>query len=250
MRNEWLGVTVATAVLALNGCDGKKGDECTTMLAAANTDVAALKAAVAAKPAGSAKELPAALRAIADAADKLAADVSKKGPTTAELQKVSGEYQAVATAISKPARDYADTLDHLAPVVAKARPDLAEPGLKSLTAAHDAVKQRCAEHPVFECKAITGLTESLKANLENPEALRKLDGDLGKVKVKDTALVPLIAKLRGAITGVAQTVRDVTNAAVEVKASEDKIKALSGALDAALAKEAPVTASLQAFCGK
>jgi hypothetical protein len=183
MRNEWLGVTVATAVLALNACDGKKGDECATMLAAANTDVAALKASVAAKPAGSAKELPAALRAIADAADKLGLDVSKKGPTTPELQKASGEYQAVATAISKPARDYADALDHLAPAAAKARPDLAEPGLKSLTAAHDAVKQRCAEHPVFECKAITGLTESLTANLENPEVLRKLDGDLGKVKV-------------------------------------------------------------------
>ena len=70
MRKEWIGVTVATAVLALNGCDGKKGDERTTMLAAANTDVAALKAAAASRPAVGAKELPAALRAIADAADR------------------------------------------------------------------------------------------------------------------------------------------------------------------------------------
>ena len=155
MRNQWLGVTAAIAVLALTGCDGKKGEECTAMLAAATKDVAALKAAAAAKPAGGAKELPAALRAIADAADKLALGVTKKGPTTAELQKVSGDYQAVATAVSAPARDYADTVDRLAAVAPKTRPDLAEPGLKALTAAQDTVKQRCANHPVFECKAIT-----------------------------------------------------------------------------------------------
>ena len=250
MGKKLLGVTVATAVLALSGCDGKKGDECIAMLAATNVDVPALKAAAAAKPASGAKELPAALRAIAGAADKLALDVSKKGPTTAEIQKASSEYQALATAVATSARDYADTLDHLAPVAAKARPELAEPGLKSLTAAHDAVKQRCANHPVFECKAITSLTESLTTNLEKPEALRKLDLDLGKVKVKDATLVPLIATLRGSISSVAQTLRDVTNASVEVNATEEKIKTVSGALDAALAKEAPVTASLNAFCGK
>jgi hypothetical protein len=250
MRNELLGVTVATAALALLGCDGKKGEECAVMLAAANTDVAALKAAVAAKPAAGAKELPAALRAIADAADKLAVDVSKKGPATAELQKASGEYQAVATAISTPARDYADSVDHLAAATAKTRPDLAEPGLKALTAAHDTVKQRCASSPVFECKAITALTESLSANKDKPEALRKLDVDLGKVKVKDKALVALIATLRSSITSVAQTLRDITDAGVDVKATEEKIKAVSGALDAALAKEAPVTERLNAFCSK
>ena len=80
------------------------------------------------------------------------------------------------------------------------------------------MKQRCANHPVFECKAITGLTESVTANLDKPEVLRRLDADLGKVKVKDTTLVPLIATLRGSITGVAKTLRDITDAAVEVKA--------------------------------
>ena len=249
MRTAWLLAAMAAATLALGGCDGKKTDECAALTAAANKDVAALKAAAAVKPAGGAKDQAAAARATADAADKLAADLSKKGPTVAELQKASGDYQAAAKAISAAARDYADALDHVAAMDVKLRPDAADADVKSVVADRDKVKQRCAEHPAPECRSIASLTANVATIAKKPEQVEKLEADLGAVQVKDKALVPLVATLRGSVTGLAKTLRDAADAAIEMKSMEAKAKAASGALDAALAKEAPVTASLVTFCG-
>lgn len=247
MQRRRLAVTLAITIFSLSAC-GKKAEECVVMLDVANKDIAALKTAAAAKPAGGPKDLAAAVRATADAADKLVIDLGKKGPTTAELQKASGDYQAVAKAVSVAARAYGDSLDDLLAVQPKARADRADPDRKSLTTAHDAVKQRCAEHPGFECKAITAVMVKVSTITDKPTDLGKLDAELGKVKMKDPALAALIDKLRGSITGLARTLTDVAAAASEMKDVEAKVAAASAAVDAALAKEAPITASLTAFC--
>ena len=249
MRTAWTFVTMAAVTLALGACDGKKTDECAALLGAANKDVAALKAAAAVKPATGAKDLATATRAAADAADKLAADLSKKGPTVAELQKASGDYQAVARSIAAAARDYADALDRVAAMDAKLRPDAADADVKTVIADRDKVKQRCADHAAPECRSIAALTANVATIAKKPEQVDKLEADLGEVKVKDKALVPLVATLRGSITGLAKTLRDAADAAIEKKSMEAKAKTASDALDAALAKEPPLTASVTAFCG-
>ncbi len=249
MQKAWLGVTFAAMVLSLGGC-GKKADECTAMINVANKDTEAIKAAAATKPDAGAKDLAAATRATADAADKLAADLAKQVPTTEELQKMSGEYQAMAKAVAKAARDYAEVLDHLALLEPKVRADVADPALKSMMAAQEKVKQSCAEHPAPECKTIADMTASVMTMAEKPEQLDKLEADLGKIGVKDTTLLPQIFTLRGAINTLAKTLRDAAEAAAEIKAAETKLKAASMALDAALTKEAPITASINAFCSK
>lgn len=249
MRTAWPLATIAAATLALCACDGKKTDECAALLAAANKDVAALKAAAAVKPSTGAKDLAAATRTTADAADKLAADLSKKGPTVAELQKASGDYQAVAKAIATAAREYADALDRVAAMDAKLRPDAADAEVKALITDRDKMKQRCTDHPSPECRSLVALTSNVATIAKKPEQVDKLEADLGEVKVKDKALVPLVATLRGSITGLAKTLRDAADAAIEKKSMESKAKTASDALDAAMAKETPVTASTTAFCG-
>src|SRR5579883_962268 len=126
-------------VLVLPGC-GKKDEECKTISDLATKDALAIKTAAANKPAAY-KDGAAAARAIADAADKLASDLSKKGPTTAELQKASGDYQALGKEISTAARDWADQLDKLASMDAKTKPEAADPDRKTLAADQDKVKK-------------------------------------------------------------------------------------------------------------
>jgi hypothetical protein len=249
MRTAWTFVTMAAVTLALGACDGKKADECAALTTAANKDVAALKAAAAAKPASGAKDQAAAARATADAADKLVIDLAKKGPTVAELQKASGDYQAVGKSISTAARDYADALDHVAAMDAKMRPDAADADIKALTVDREKVKQRCADHAAPECRQIMALTANVATMPKRAEPFEKLESGLAEVKLNDKALMPLVATLRGSITGVAKTLRDAGDAAIELKSMDAKAKTASGALDAALAKEPPVTAGLATFCG-
>jgi hypothetical protein len=244
MRTNWLGV--ALVALVIGGC-GKKDEECALIATTAKTDVAAIKTAAANKPTG-AKDLAAAARATADASDKLASDMSKKGPSTAELQKASGDYQAVAKAISGAARDYADVLDKIAAMEAKMRPEAADPDRKTLAADQDKVKKRCAEHPAKECKALSALMPS--ATTMTVDQATKLDGDIGAVTVKDAALVPLVTTLRASVASLAHTLTDQVDTVAELKAMQAKAKTASDALDAAIAKEATVTTSLEGFCGK
>jgi hypothetical protein len=247
MHTRWLAAPIATAVLSLCAC-GNKAEECGVLLGVANKDVAALKTAAATKPAGGPKELAAAARATADAADKLVTDLGKKGPTTTELQKASKDYQAVATAISTAERAYADDLDDLVAVQAKARKDRTEPDVKAMTAAHDAVKKKCGDHPSFDCKAVAGLMADVTKLLDKPTDLGKLEAELGKLKIKDKDLQALVDKLKSSVSFLTHTLVDIAAAESEQKDVEAKIVTASAAVDAALAKEAPVTASITAFC--
>lgn len=242
MRTTWLGV--AATVLVLVGC-GKKDEECKTISDVATKDVAAIKVAAANKPAGS-KDLAVAVRATADAADKLAADLSKKGPSTVELQKASGDYQAVAKEMSAATREWADLLDKLAAMEAKTRPEYADPDRKTLAADQDKIKKRCAEHPSPQCKALAPFLESAAAM--KPEQLEKLEGDLGAIMVKDKDLAPLALTLRGSFAALAKTMRDAVDTTIEMKPVQAKAKAASDAFDAALAKEAALASSLKTFC--
>jgi hypothetical protein len=67
--------------------------------------------------------------------------------------------------------------------------------------------------------------------------------------VKDAALTPLVTTLRGSFSSLAKTLHDAVDTAVEMKPIQDKAKASSAAVDAAIAKEAAVTTSLKGFCG-
>ncbi len=248
----WIGVTMAVVVFSLGGCGGKKDDECKAMIPVATKDIEALKAsaaAAAAKSGAGAKELSAAVVLVAESAEKLAGDISKKGPTTAELQKASSDYQAMAKAIAAAALDDADSLDRIAALEPKVRPDIADADRKTVTASQEKVKQRCTEHPAPECKAIASLSSTLTPT-SIPEQLDKVEADLGKIRGRDVALGPLVTTLRGALTGLARTLRDATDAAVELKAAQAKRITTKAAVDAALAKEAGITASLAAFCSK
>jgi hypothetical protein len=240
MRTTWLAV-----VLLLLGCDGKKSDECKVIGDTATADVGAIKTAAANKPTTS-KDQAATARAIADAADKLAVEMGKKGPTTAELQKTSGDYQAIAKEISAAARDWADTFDKIAAMELKMKPEAADGDRKILDADQAKVKKRCAEKPAPECKALQPFLAS--AATMKADQLDKLEGDLGAITVKDTTLGQLVTSLRGSFAGLAKTLHDAIDTGVELKAVQAKAKTQGDAVDAAIAKEAPVTAALKAFC--
>jgi hypothetical protein len=247
MHTRRLAAPIAIAVLSLCAC-GNKADECTMMLGVANKDVAALKTAAATKPTGGPKDQAAAARAVADAADKLVTDLGKKGPTTTELQKASSDYQAVAKAISAAEREYADDLDDLVAAQAKAKKDRTDPDVKALTAANDAVKKKCGDHPNFDCKSIAALMANVTTILDKPTDLGKVEAELGKLKIKDKDLQALVDKLKSSVNFLAHTLADIAAAESEQKDIEAKIATASAAVDAALAKEAPVTASITAFC--
>jgi hypothetical protein len=237
-------VTIAVLVVGV-GCDGKKAEECKAITDAANADLTALKAAAANKP-STTKERADAARATADAADKLVVNLGKKGPTTAELQKASGDYQAAGKAMAIAARDLADTLDGLAKMEAKIKPEAADPDRKILTADQDKLKKRCTDKPAPECKKLTPLL--VTAATVKAEQLEKMDGDLSAIVVKDAALGSLVTTLRGSVASLAKTLRDQVDTAVEMKALD--VKGKTDALDAAIAKEAPISASLKTFCAK
>lgn len=236
---------IVAALLLVVGCDGKKAEECKAITDAANADLTALKAAAANRP-STTKERADAARATADAADKLVVNLGKKGPTTAELQKASGDYQAAGKVIANLARDLGDTLDGLAKMEAKIKPEAADPDRKILTADLEKVKKRCADKPAPECKKLTPLLASAAAMKQ--EQLEKMDGDLSAIVVKDTALAALVTTLRGSVASLAHTLRDQVDTVAEMKSLD--VKAKTDALDAAMAKEAPISASLKAFCGK
>jgi hypothetical protein len=247
MQTQWIGVAIATAVLSLNGC-GKKDEDCAAFLPAVTKEVATLKAAAAVAPAGGAKEKSAASVAVADAAEKFALDIAKKTPSTEELQKASGEYQALAKVIAAAARADADALDLIAALEAKTRPDAADGDVKQLNTDQDKLKKQCADHPATECKAIATAIAGTAAATKNPDQLEKIESTLAGIKVKDATLVAMVSSVRGSITGLAKTLHDAADAVIEMKSLATKRQGTKTDLDAALAKEAPITAGLTKFC--
>lgn len=107
-------VTLAAFVAALGlvagagGCGQNKVSECNALIEVINKGVQSIeKGTKAGTDQGGSSEL----KAMADAMDKVAADAAQVKLTTPELQKFSGEYQAMAKDVAKAARDLATAAD-------------------------------------------------------------------------------------------------------------------------------------------
>ncbi|WP_437680405.1 hypothetical protein [Sorangium sp. So ce131] len=104
--------TLAAALVALGlgagGCGQNKIAECNALIEVINKGVQSIdKGSKAGADQGGSSEL----KAMADAMDKVAADAAQVKLTTPELQKFSGEYQAMAKDVAKAARDLAAAAD-------------------------------------------------------------------------------------------------------------------------------------------
>ena len=99
-----LGALLAFASSAVAGCGQKKISECNGLIQVINTGVQSLEK----RPAFSGDASGVAdLKSLADAMDKVAADAAKVELTVLELKKASSDYQSMATAVAKSARDMA-----------------------------------------------------------------------------------------------------------------------------------------------
>lgn len=85
-----------------------KISECNALIAVTNTGIYNIEKGT---KAGADQGVANALRQTADAMDKVAADAAQLKLTIAELQKFSGEYQAMAKDVAKAARDLAAAAD-------------------------------------------------------------------------------------------------------------------------------------------
>ncbi|EYF02019.1 hypothetical protein [Chondromyces apiculatus] len=96
---------IGAGLLALGtGCGKSKISECNALIEVINKGVQSLEKGqkAGADPTGAAD-----LKAMAEAMDKVAADAALVELTLPELQKFSGEYQAMAKEVSRAARDMA-----------------------------------------------------------------------------------------------------------------------------------------------
>ncbi|AUX41359.1 hypothetical protein SOCE26_027700 [Sorangium cellulosum] len=104
--------TLAAALVALGlgagGCGQNKIAECNALIEVINKGVQSIdKGSKAGADQGGSNDL----KVMADAMDKVAADAAQVKLTTPELQKFSGEYQAMAKDVAKAARDLAAAAD-------------------------------------------------------------------------------------------------------------------------------------------
>ncbi|WP_437602218.1 hypothetical protein [Sorangium sp. So ce590] len=107
-------VTLAALVAALGlvagagGCGQNKVSECNALIEVINKGVQSIeKGTKTGADQGGSSEL----KTMAEAMDKVAADAAQVKLTTPELQKFSGEYQAMAKEVAKAARDLATAAD-------------------------------------------------------------------------------------------------------------------------------------------
>jgi hypothetical protein len=98
------GLAIVAALIGGAGCGQKKAVECQGLVQVINGGVQSLEKQD--KFEGDASGI-AALKAMADVLDKLAADASKVQLTAPELQGYAGEYQAMAREVSRSAREMA-----------------------------------------------------------------------------------------------------------------------------------------------
>lgn len=226
----------------------KKAPECSAFIDVINRDGEALKRASVPSAKGSSKEMAMTMRATADAADKLAADVAKLSLTEPELQKISTAYQSMAKDAAGAARDLAGVLDKIVAVEATARTDAADPALRSLMDASDKATKYCATHASAECTKLTASVKDASVTADDPTKLDAFAATLATIVTKDAQLEAIIATLGKSVKGAAVVMRSARETGAKMNGLRGEMQAAKVKLDAAIGRETELTTSINAFC--
>ena len=238
----WIGASIGVSACS------KKGPECAAFIDVINRDGEALKRASVPSAKGSSREMAVTMRATADAADKLAADVSKLTLTLPELQKISPEYQAMAKDAGGAARDLAGVLDEIAAADAAARANASDPAVRSLMDASDKAAKYCAAHAAPECTKVTGALKDVAGTADDPAKLDAFAATLASITTKNAQLAAIVVTLGKSVKDASVVMRSARATAAKMKGLRTEMQAAKTRLDAAIGREAELTTRINAMC--
>jgi hypothetical protein len=225
------------------GC-GAKQRECSTLLELIDDDDQALEALE--SNGKDSQKLAAATRGLAAVEAKLASDLGAHRFEVADVKKVAADYQAFASETARAADEVARTIERATELLEKvddARPDSAT---KRWTAAVQKVAAACQARPSPACErssaAIRAVPEKVDDMALYAHALDKLAGELRKVPTTD-------AGLRAALDGAERQSVELAKVFADIAELQQKAKRSRAAMDAAVAKERPLSDRVNALCG-
>jgi hypothetical protein len=238
-----LVLALACASLGMGGC-GAKSRECTTLVELIDDDDQALEALeVNGKDS---RKLAAATRGLAAVEAKLASDLGGTRFEVAEVKKVAADYQAFATETAHAADEVARTIERATELLEKvddARPDSAT---KRWASAVQKVAAACEARPSPVCERSSAAVRAVPEKVDDmalyAHALDKLAGDLRKLPTTDAAL-------RAALDGAERQSVELAKVFADIAELQQKAKRSRAAMDAAVAKERPLSDRVNTLCG-
>ena len=242
-----LAALASLASLSVAGC-GTKGAECSAFIGVINRDGEALRKASIPRPKASPKDTATTMRATADAADTLAADVAKVSLTAPELKQISTDYQSMAKDAAGAARELAGVLDKIVIVESAARAGASDPAIAAMMSTSETAAKYCAAHASPACTKLQTAMSSLSALAVDPAKLDAFSGELGAIVTKEAELQVIVESFAKTVNGAAAAMRSSAAAGDEVKRLTTDMQAAKTKLDSAIARESHLTKSINGFC--
>lgn len=236
-----------SVTVSVTGC-GAKGAECSSFIGVINRDGEALRKASIPRPKASPMDMATTMRATADAADTLAADVAKVSLTTPELKQISTDYQSMAKDAAGAARELGSVLDKIVVVENAARASASDPAIAAMMNTSDTVAKYCAAHASPACKSLKTAMSNLAALAVDPSKLDAFSNELGAIVTKEAELQAIVDSFAKTVKGAAAAMRSSAAAGDEIKRLTIDMQAAKTKLDAAIARESHLTKSINGFC--
>jgi len=248
MRKRTAAPLAAAALVALVACS-KKPTECREIIAVIDDDdqkIAQLLGTPAAV--GKANEIAGVATALATLEDTLAADLAALKLTVPEVQKLSSDYQGFAHEVAAAARETATVMNQVVAYEPKVDPQKPDGVPQKMKAAAEKMTNRCTTKKSTECVKLFDKMKKILADADKATdtaaQAAQLDAfvaELSQATLKDaelkTDLDEFIASMKDA-SAVLHEATDLTAKMTTTKAT----------MDGVLAKERPLTASINAAC--
>jgi hypothetical protein len=236
-------LAVACAALAMTGC-GAKQRECSTLVELIDDDDQALEALEA--NGKDPKRLAAATRGLAAVEAKLASDLGAARFEVAAVKRVADDYQAFATETAHAADEVARTIERASELLEKVDDSRPDSATKRWAAAVQKVTAECQARPSPACERSSAAVRAVPEKVDDMalygKALDKLAGELRKVPTTDAAL-------RADLSGAERQSVELAKVFADIADLQQKATRSHAAMDAAVAKERPLSDRVNSLCG-
>lgn len=239
----WLWVVPAIASCGFMA-GFNKGKECVEVIAMVNKNQSTLKTFDISKD--DPRKLATSLRSMGGVEKQLASDLTGKQLKTPELKQISKDYVDFATSTAQATDDFAKIVDESADIQDQFDTKKPTSSTSKVIASIDKLGTTCKV-------AKSGCGDAMKAIAKIPKSVTDLDAygtsiervasDLGAVSTKDPAVRAACDDLKAQLNENAKYYH-------QLAALQTKVKTTKASLDTTLAREKPLTDSLNTFCNR
>lgn len=240
---SWLRIFVLAAVgFTMLGC--AKQRECAALIGLVDDDDEAIKAIDLSSK--DPRKIATSTKKLATIESKLAVDLTASTFEVKEVKQLAADYAAFARETAAASTELASVFEKAAELQDRVDESKADSVTKRWAASVQKVVARCQAHPSAACPRFAQIIKDLPSNSDDMnaygKALDKAAGDLKKLSTSD-------ATLNADLDAVQKSTVEMAKVFVDTADLQKKQKANAVAMDAAIAKEKPLTERVNAFCG-